>query len=188
MQIKSGAACWATQMRTGEQRATKCRGVTHFINCVDFSCCPLEKSVDLIKLPCTLRGGSCRKPPIKIKPCEYSVPYLMRVGVMGTLRGPCVFYDSHFISIQSKDRRSSITAAWKRWHVIFTTALHGDHGSSCLEAFQRRGPFSVEAFLSRSPRTFASHSRVSLPTAGAAHAGCRNARRSTGSGTSCHEA
>lgn len=53
--------CWATQMRRGEQRATKSRGVTHFINCVGFSSCPLEKSVGLIKLLHTLGGGSHRK-------------------------------------------------------------------------------------------------------------------------------
>lgn len=44
-----------------EQRATKSRGVTHFINCVGSRSCPLEKSVDLIKLPRTLGGGSGRK-------------------------------------------------------------------------------------------------------------------------------
>lgn len=56
----------ASQMRKGAQRATMSRGVTHFINCVGSRGCPLEKSVDLIKLPRTLEEEEALgKRPVK---------------------------------------------------------------------------------------------------------------------------
>lgn len=77
----------ATQMRKVEQRATKSRGVTHFINCVGSRSCPLEKSADLIKLPRTLEGGSSRKKWCKTEPRKHSGPYLLRMRPMRMLRG-----------------------------------------------------------------------------------------------------
>lgn len=50
---------------SNEKRGTKSKRVTHVINGVGSSSCPLEKSVDLIKLLLTLGGGSSRKGLVK---------------------------------------------------------------------------------------------------------------------------
>lgn len=57
MQWSLGAERGFVLSHSNEERGAKSREVTHFINCVGFSTCPLQKSVDVIKLPRTLGGG-----------------------------------------------------------------------------------------------------------------------------------
>lgn len=113
----------ATRTRKVEQRATKSRGVTHFINCVGSRSCPLEKSADLIKLPRTLGGGSSRKKWCKTEPCKHSTPYLLRMRAIRMLTGLQVSSESFTVCYhiwisqwekEKKPGKKRITTVWPR--------------------------------------------------------------------------